>query len=70
VNVNVDCSSRFVLDGVPPQALTVTPDLRAWLGDLPDGATLSAVIRDVGTQRDPEPRLIGLRATWSETRPT
>ena len=43
-------------------------DVHKWLANVPEGATIHAVIRDLGSQRDPEPTLVGLRATWSEVR--
>jgi hypothetical protein len=43
-------------------------EIRRWLESVPDGATISQIIRDMGSQRDPMPVLVGLRAKWSETR--
>lgn len=62
--MNVECKSRLEPGGDFVQAVEV----KAWVADLPDGATIEAVSRDFGTQRDPDVRLVGLRASWSETR--
>lgn len=43
-------------------------EVRAWLEKVPDGASLTPIIKDFGSQRDPDEKLIGLRASWSETR--
>lgn len=52
-----------VADGDTLQAI----DVRGWLlsSDIPDGAVITKIVRDFGTQRDPDVRLIGLRAEWA-----
>ena len=45
-------------------SLQKSESLMEWLSHLPDGAELSAIIHDLGSQRDPIPTLVGLRATW------
>ena len=63
--INVECSSSVTAEsGDYLDADTV----RQWLQSVPNGATLSQIIKDLGNQRDPQPVLIGLRASWSETR--
>jgi hypothetical protein len=43
-------------------------EVKAWIMQVPNGATVAPIIKDFGTQRDPDERLIGLRAEWSEGR--
>lgn len=64
--MTIDCRAEFTVDE-PGDAVHVVR-VRDWLSGLPDGAVLVAIMRDLGTQRDPRPTLIGLRATWSEQR--
>lgn len=62
--MSIDCVSRLEADGDYLHAKKV----RDWVADLPDGAVITQIIRDFGNQRDPELRLVGLRASWSEQR--
>lgn len=39
-----------------------------WVRDLPADAALAPIEIDKGSQRDPWPVLIGIRATWEEIR--
>jgi hypothetical protein len=63
--MNVQCSSQTETE---PGDLLNAAAVKSWLEGVPDGAIVSAIIRERGTQRDPEPTLVGLRAAWSETR--
>lgn len=62
--VSVECSSRVESDGEDLQAI----DVREWIYRIPDGATITAITRDVGSQRDPYIVTRGLLAKWSEVR--
>lgn len=62
--MSIDCTARIEAEGDYLHAIRV----REFVASLPDGAVISAVIKDFGNQRDPEPRLVGLRASWSEER--
>ena len=64
--MSVDCTSKVEAD--PDARQLHVADVREWLDNLPNGATLHAITRDFGNQRDPEVHLTGLRATWSESR--
>lgn len=48
--------------------LTASDELRTWLRDIPDGAEITPITRDIGDQRDPWHILVGLRAKWQEVR--
>lgn len=41
-------------------------DIRTMIAGVPDEALVSAIRIDKGTQRDPWPVLVGLRAAWEE----
>lgn len=43
-------------------------EITAWIARLPKQALISAIEHDKGSQRDPWPVLVGLRATWTESR--
>lgn len=43
-------------------------EIKDWYDSLPDDAILSPVMWDYGSQRDPDTRMIGLIAKWTETR--
>ena len=63
--LNVECQSEIrAEEGDDLTAQTV----RGWLGSVPDGASLTPITVDRGNQRDPWIVLVGLRATWSESR--
>lgn len=62
---DVECTSKIEVER--HQRLRAV-DVRDWVAGLPEGAVLSAIQSDFGTQRDPEMRLMGLRAAWSEDR--
>lgn len=64
--MNVDCKSS--IEANEGRKVLLAADVREWLSELPDGAVLSTITRDFGNQRDPEVRLVGLRASWSETK--
>lgn len=64
--INVECNSSMSAE-TPGDYITAQA-VRAWLEGIPNGAHIHAQMRDFGSQRDPEPRLVGLRATWSEVR--
>lgn len=63
--MNVECSSE--VRGEAGDSLQAH-EVKAWLEGVPNGARLIQIIKDFGSQRDPEPTLVGLRAKWSETR--
>lgn len=65
MTVNVECLAEVQAEeGQPLLAVSV----REWLEPLPLGAAITPILHDTGTQRDPDVRLVGLRATWSESR--
>lgn len=66
MGMSVDCHA--ILEPDPEATLLLAKDARDFLAGLPDGAVIKAVTRDFGSQRDPDVRLVGLRASWSETR--
>lgn len=61
----VECTSTVT--AVPDEQLTAH-SVAVWSAALPGDAVLTQIIRDRGTQRDPWPVLVGLKATWKETR--
>lgn len=66
----VECVSKIegaVMSG-DREGPVFSQNVREWLTNVPDGATITHIVRDFGNQRDPDVRLIGLRASWSETR--
>lgn len=63
--VVVKCSAEFRTDG---EQLTADLALVDFIRDLPADAVLQSIIHDKGSQRDPWPILVGLRATWEEAR--
>lgn len=65
VRLSVECKSEVTAEG---GRNLHAHEVKAWLDSIPDGATLSQIIKDFGSQRDPDPVLVGLRAKWSETR--
>ena len=62
--MSIDCTAKLEAEGEYLHAIRV----REFVDTLPDGAVITAIIKDFGSQRDPEPRLVGLRASWSEQR--
>ena len=64
--MNVKCSAEYRLDG--DEQLTADRAFSDWVADLPASATLSPITVDKGSQRDPWPVLVGLRATWEDER--
>lgn len=42
--------------------------IREWVANIPDTATIEAITQERGHQRDPYSVFVGLRATWTETR--
>lgn len=60
----VQCTAEFRAD----DQLTADRPLTDWIRDLPPAAALSPITVDKGSQRDPWPVLVGLRATWTEER--
>lgn len=66
MRINTDCTSEArAMEG--DECLHVA-DVADWIAALPKGATLEGITRDFGSQRDPDERLVGLRARWSEGR--
>lgn len=65
MSLSVDCRSEVRADS---EHYLLASEVRSWIMQLPNGATLAPIIKDFGTQRDPDERLIGLRAEWSEGR--
>lgn len=62
----MNCTSEIMYD--ENSGYLHVADVTPWITGLPDGAALDMIVRDFGSQRDPAPRLIGLRASWSEGR--
>lgn len=62
----VKCSAEVRNEG--DEQLTADRSFSEWVRDLPADAKLSAISIDKGSQRDPWPVLVGLRATWEEER--
>lgn len=60
----VQCAAEFRAD----DQLTADLSLTSWVRDLPANAALSPITVDKGSQREPWPVLVGLRATWTEER--
>lgn len=65
MSLAVECKSEVV--GEAGDYL-LAHEVKAWLMQVPNGAALSPIIKDFGTQRDPNETLVGLRAEWSENR--
>jgi hypothetical protein len=63
--MNVECKSAFEASAGD---YLLAHEILEWLEGVPPGAVISAIIKDFGSQRDPAPTLVGLRAKWSETR--
>lgn len=61
----VVCTSEFRAEG---DALTADRMLTEWITCLPTHAVLAPTTVDKGSQRDPWPVMVGLRATWTEER--
>lgn len=55
-------STRLEVEG--PAVPLTGKLLKEFAASLPDDATISATMRDRGSQRDPEPYLHSLNATW------
>jgi hypothetical protein len=62
----VTCQSQFRAER--GEYLTASPAFVSWICDLPKEARLFPVTTDVGSQRDPMVVLVGLNATWTESR--
>lgn len=54
---------------VPPAEGLSGADLVMWAATLPGAAQVTAVMGERGSQRDPEPFLRALVATWSQPLP-
>jgi hypothetical protein len=63
--LNVECRSEII--GEAGDYLQ-SHEVKAWLEGVPNGARITQIIKDFGTQRDPQETLVGLRAMWSEVR--
>jgi len=68
MGINIKSASTFGPEMGKSKPLEKTDALAEWVVQLPDGAQLSAIIHDLGSQRDPVPTLVGIHATWEETR--
>ena len=64
--MGINVETKAVLEAADPECLTAG-EVKTWIAAVPNGATISPVLRDFGSQRDPDVRLAGLRATWSGT---
>ena len=62
---NVKCAAEF---RPGEEQLTANRSLTDFIAGLPATATLAPITVDKGSQRDPWPILVGLRATWEEER--
>jgi len=63
--VHVECSSTVTAE---PGSYLMAHQIKAWLPGIPDGANVTAVTRQMGSQRDPVEATVGLTAKWSEVR--
>lgn len=63
--INVEMSSAVEVK--PGESLQAS-EVREWIAHVPNGATITAVTRQMGHQRDPYDVLVGLTAKWSEVR--
>lgn len=63
--INVECSSSVTAE---PGDYLQAHQIRAWLPGIPDGASVEAITREYGSQRDPVTATVGLTAKWSEVR--
>lgn len=52
------------IEAVPGSPGVTAGQLREFVEALPDHAEINAIMRDRGSQRDPEPYLFGLIAKW------
>lgn len=52
------------IEAVPGAPGITAAQLREFVTALPDEAEIAAIMRDRGSQRDPEPYLHGLTARW------
>lgn len=64
--MTVECTSKVLAEH--DDRLTAA-DVAGWVQSLPPAATVSAIIHDLGDQRDPYRVLVGLTAKWQENRP-
>lgn len=61
----VKCSAEFRSEG---DRLTADRSLTDFITNLPADAALAPITVEKGSQRDPWPVMVGLRATWEEER--
>lgn len=52
------------IEAVPGSSGVTAGQLREFIAALPDEAEINAIMRDRGSQRDPDPYLHGLNARW------
>lgn len=58
----INCTAEFKVNDITTEAL------KQFLESIPPNARLSPIMKEIGTQRDPEQKWIGLRAIWQEQR--
>lgn len=63
--MTIKCESSVTAE---PGSFLTAAEVQAWIGELPGSANLTPIIRDLGSQRDPIPTLVGLTAKWTEER--
>ena len=64
--MTIQLSAKTQLDAEGDE---VTPaELSRWLEYVPPGASLKPVMKDFGSQRDPDYKFVGMVAQWVETR--
>lgn len=65
--MGINITAKSELEAEDPKNLQAH-EVREWIRQVPDGATITPITHDFGNQRDPWVVLTGLRATWSEVR--
>lgn len=62
ITSEVTCATEVVASTL---GKSLTPEeLRDWIRDVPDDATLTPLMGDRGSQRDPDRYLRGMKAVW------
>lgn len=64
--MKVESTAEFRTDNDEP--LTASAAYSIWVNKLPGHATLTPIQIDQGTQREPWPVTVGMRASWDEER--
>lgn len=63
--INVECTSSVTSE---PGDYLMAHEVQEWIVGIPVGAQITAITKEMGSQRDPYTSTVGLRAKWSEVR--